>query len=262
MPNQYILFVSFFAFYIIHKVDSNCIPWNRNMSLTDVPPTNLTIEAYSEGIITSPNYRESFFAKYPLRTICAWNITVSPGSLIQLEFDEFILQACYFDILQIFDGNNANSSSIQILCGRMNPEPIISKGNNLYLVFLSDEEIAYRGFKLRFKIPVWPKSCGPNEFTCRNKNCVRKSKICDKIDDCGDGTDEENCKYKTRLKPRCGRPRIKPKIDFQTRIIGGQPAEKGSWPWQVQLTLQDKHACGGSLINHEWIVTAAHCFRE
>ena len=49
------------------------------MSLTDVSSTNLTVEAYSEGIITSPDYRESLFAKYPLRTICAWNITVSPG---------------------------------------------------------------------------------------------------------------------------------------------------------------------------------------
>lgn len=48
------------------------------------------------------------------------------------------------------------------------------------------------------------------------------------------------------------------------RIVGGQVASQHSVPWQVQLrsTFRDgstRHFCGGSLLNKEWVVTAAHC---
>ncbi|XP_078701560.1 uncharacterized protein LOC144927752 [Branchiostoma floridae x Branchiostoma belcheri] len=35
--------------------------------------------------------------------------------------------------------------------------------------------------------------CEPYELQCRNKNCVNSAFVCDKEDDCGDGSDEENC---------------------------------------------------------------------
>lgn len=35
--------------------------------------------------------------------------------------------------------------------------------------------------------------CKRTELKCRNKNCVEKKLICDVKDDCGDGTDEEQC---------------------------------------------------------------------
>uniref|UniRef100_A0A673L6L5 Chymotrypsin-like protease CTRL-1 n=1 Tax=Sinocyclocheilus rhinocerous TaxID=307959 RepID=A0A673L6L5_9TELE len=44
-------------------------------------------------------------------------------------------------------------------------------------------------------------------------------------------------------------------------IVNGQNAISGSWPWQVslQVTHLGFHFCGGSLINQNWVLTAAHC---
>ncbi|XP_006893100.1 PREDICTED: serine protease 44 [Elephantulus edwardii] len=51
--------------------------------------------------------------------------------------------------------------------------------------------------------------------------------------------------------PECGQRRM--------RIVGGLPAAEKKWPWQVSLQVQDKHICGASLIDHQWVLTAAHC---
>ena len=48
------------------------------------------------------------------------------------------------------------------------------------------------------------------------------------------------------------------------RIVGGEEASPNSWPWQVSIqaktAVERSHICGGTLINKEWVLSAAHCF--
>ncbi|XP_074141111.1 chymotrypsinogen B-like [Sminthopsis crassicaudata] len=42
-------------------------------------------------------------------------------------------------------------------------------------------------------------------------------------------------------------------------MTNGKDTIPGSWPWQVSLQRRGDHLCAGTLINKNWVVTAAHC---
>ncbi|XP_032086976.1 chymotrypsinogen A-like [Thamnophis elegans] len=63
-----------------------------------------------------------------------------------------------------------------------------------------------------------------------------------------------------KIADACGNPAIKPVITGYSRIVNGEDAMPGSWPWQASLQeASGWHFCGGSLVNENWVVTAAHC---
>uniref|UniRef100_A0A8C5Q513 Peptidase S1 domain-containing protein n=1 Tax=Leptobrachium leishanense TaxID=445787 RepID=A0A8C5Q513_9ANUR len=53
----------------------------------------------------------------------------------------------------------------------------------------------------------------------------------------------------------CGFPVI------SSRVVGGSDAVHGEWPWQALVQFEDRFTCGGSLINEQWVLSAAHCVK-
>ncbi|XP_005397603.1 PREDICTED: serine protease 40-like [Chinchilla lanigera] len=54
----------------------------------------------------------------------------------------------------------------------------------------------------------------------------------------------------------CGRPA------YRGKIFGGNKANPERWPWQASLLLHGRHICGASLIDRNWVISAAHCFQR
>ncbi|VDM00589.1 unnamed protein product [Schistocephalus solidus] len=131
---------------------------------------------------------------------------------------------CIFDYLDI---HSADQKEQQRLCGSEIPGyPIIIHSSSADVEFASDGSGNNRGFRLSWEARERPRFAT------------------------GDGSSA------------CGKapPRLL-SLDQRRRIIGGQKVAAGQWPWLVSLWRGSKFMCGASLLNHQWVLTAAHCFR-
>lgn len=110
------------------------------------------------GIIKSPYYP----SYYPASKDCVYLIAQPPGKAIELTFEFMDIEEgttidnhteCYFDRIEIRDGDTENSTLLSSLCGPLHfmPQtPIISTHNYMFLEFFTDASIHNLGFKANY----------------------------------------------------------------------------------------------------------------
>lgn len=203
------------------------------------------------GYITSPNYPNAF----PVNSSSLLDlIGFKNGShnidTIRLTFEHLDLQTANFcenEVLEILSkdsdielGNEDTSSTlhpnrlIYKICGSIIPEPLIISRDSLLLHLYSDVFNSGKntGFKIKFEFldstsQLYESCDKPNYFRCRNRRCIENKLKCNRIDDCGDASDEDMftpCQVLPTIPYRidylCGH--LKPMTTTATRIKTGR----------------------------------------
>uniref|UniRef100_A0A8C2C9Y7 Suppression of tumorigenicity 14a n=1 Tax=Cyprinus carpio TaxID=7962 RepID=A0A8C2C9Y7_CYPCA len=180
----------------------------------------------AEKIITSPGFPDKPYAP---DSFVQWQLRGDPGHVLKLSFDTFNLEEnCSNDFVRVYDSLVAvDKHLMEEECGfysPSNPLTFISSRNVMLVTLVTNKEENFPGFRAQlacggklsgtsgsFKSPNFPsyyppnKTCQwdieflnlsacPDKFQCDNKRCVNPSLRCDGWNDCGDSTDERNCK--------------------------------------------------------------------
>ncbi|XP_071810572.1 trypsin-like [Asterias amurensis] len=118
--------------------------------------------------------------------------------------------------------------------------------------------------------PTPPPPCGGwddwGEWTECNAPCGagqrHRTRVCpcETATECpGEDTEYQMCELMTCFPEADGGCGTRQPEGTSQRIVGGEDAARGAWPWYAQLYFRGFFSCGGTLVENKYIVTAAHC---
>jgi len=145
----------------------------------------------------------------------------------------------------------------------------------------TDHSVALRGFRIYWK---FVDDCDGDSFRCWDGSCISASKKCDGIPDCPNQADEVECGRASEITGECGKNAVPVEFTWDYKIVGGNAAKNNSYPWMVPLFVnsteyyyynyddytldhqisqeEEIFICGATIINEEWLMTAAHCIEN
>ncbi|XP_006882344.1 PREDICTED: plasma kallikrein [Elephantulus edwardii] len=163
---------------------------------------------------------------------------------------------------------NAMSGYSLLTCKKTYPEPCHSKifsgvdfgGEELNVTFVKSDSVCQETCTKMIRCQFFTYSARPEDCQGDKCKCSLKLSLDGSPTSITDGT-QKSSGYSLRLcEP--GESSVCT-TKSSSRIVGGTNSSHGEWPWQVslQVTLAGQsHMCGGSIIGHQWVLTAAHCF--
>ncbi|KAF4077220.1 hypothetical protein AMELA_G00205530 [Ameiurus melas] len=232
----------------------------------------------SNSTFSLPNYPHG----YGSGLSCVWILHAERGQNIQLHFQDFSLEAAY-DVLEIRDGVAPHSTLLMHLSAAQfpgAPRLKIEIQSRLYTACSSDWSSHFSNYFCRYlgyrsgtasfvsalgeegpfvmvtqtvdgSVDVKPSEKCPSEkvvlLHCDNQPCGMR-KVVMNTESVWSVVRESEVKMEDEIRE-----------GVEGRIVGGEDAVKGAWPWIASLRWTGRHACGGTLIDSQWLVTAAHC---
>uniref|UniRef100_A0A8C9XS31 ST14 transmembrane serine protease matriptase b n=1 Tax=Sander lucioperca TaxID=283035 RepID=A0A8C9XS31_SANLU len=154
-----------------------------------------------KGFFSSP----FFPSNYPPKTTCIWTVEAPKEKFVKVQFNKFVLgkysSECSGDYVDV---------NGQRLCGTKPRSTVVTRSNVMTITFVSDSSYVDQGFTAEYEAFVPTNPC-PGRFKCTNNLCINTTLQCDGWNDCGDASDEDNCKCEA-TQTKCKNGRCKPKF--------------------------------------------------
>ncbi|CAH1799262.1 unnamed protein product [Owenia fusiformis] len=222
----------------------------QRLALPALPPLpkacSFQVIVSEAGDLVFPQYYDSPNEDdmYRNQLTCVWLIQAPPGEGVIFNITSISIEyypsygRCTHDFLYLYDGSSDQNTRVGKFCGSSPPGTTTSTGRSMFVVFKSGPLRGGRGFKasISFTGQTGTTAAPVTQPQVTDPPATESQVINPQVEQCGIG------------------------IMPNGRIVGGSDAVPYSWPWMAMLTTDWGYQfCGATLIDTNWVLTAAHC---